>query len=161
MIQEDKKLMRKAIYHGILWSLKLLIPYLSKSLYLWTMAPSFPSRRAIRCLYTASLWVSKTKCTVYLLVRQMLFTAKVQKIIYFVHMRVAGQPCTIIEVEKHFCTVPSWFYHFVLCCIGLLYWAVWQSDEPTVIFSCQWTLCMLLSGSNLSELNAFYLFLNV
>ena len=34
-------------------------------------------------------------------------------------------------------------------------------DGQTVIFSCQWTLCMLLTGSNLSEFNVFYLFLDV
>ena len=76
----------------------------------------------------------------------------------FVHRRATGKPSTIIEVEKHLCTTPSCFYHFVHCCIGFLYWVVWQSDEPTVIFSCQWTLCTLLSGSNLSEFNAFTYF---
>ena len=30
-----------------------------------------------------------------------------------------------------------------------------------IFFSCQWTLCMLQSGSNLSEFNAFYLFLDI
>ena len=32
---------------------------------------------------------------------------------------------------------------------------IWRANS---YFSCQWTLCMLLSGSNLSEFNAFYLF---
>ena len=79
-------------------------------------------------------------------------------ICWFVRCRIrrkCGEPCTRIEVDKPFCTMPSWFDHFVHCCIGFLYWAVWQSDEPTDIFSYQWTL---LSGSNLSESNVFYLF---
>ena len=79
---------------------------------------------------------------------------KVLRNLNFVHRRAAGKPCTMIEVQKHFCTTPSWFLSFcsLLRRIFVLR-AVWQ--EPTVIFSCQWTLCMLLSGSNLSEFDVF------
>ena len=55
-----------------------------------------------------------------------------------------GEPFTIPEVEKHFCTRPSWLDHFVPC-IGFLYWVVWQNNS---YFFCQGTFCTLLSGSN-------------
>ena len=54
---------------------------------------------------------------------------------------------------------PRWFDHFVHCCIGFLYWAVWQADEPTVIFPVKGpfvSTCLGLICLNLVWLTCFW-----
>ena len=72
----------------------------------------------------------------------------------FAYRRAIGEPCTIIEVEKHFCTTLSWFDHFVHCCMGLF--TEWYGNltnqqlffhvNGPYVCSCLGLICLNLMG---------------
>ena len=83
---------------------------------------------------------------------------KVLRDLNFVHRRAADKPCIIIEVEKHFCTTPLWFYHFVHCCIGFCTERYGNLMNQQFFFPVNGNFvcsCLGLMGLNLMRFNSF------
>ena len=75
---------------------------------------------------------------------------------------LAARVCTKLRSRSTFVQASLFFDHFVqLHMIFVLSGKLHVTSQQIFFLSMQWTLCMLMFGSNLSEFNVFYLFLDV